>query len=153
MEIADAILTQYFPTGSEAVQEGEREDLRVWWCCIFQAQQPSWNLLKLSFTASGSKESKGSNACRTTKDVKRGAELITDYGSEYWEDWRNLDSGWQKIWKTEKGHWKMSWNMRMDIPHLRGATLCTWAWDMCVFSLPGLRRLLMWLSHVEPKPW
>lgn len=23
---------------------------------------------------------------RLTKDVKRGAELITDYGSEYWED-------------------------------------------------------------------
>ena len=23
---------------------------------------------------------------RTTKDVKKGAELITDYGSEYWEE-------------------------------------------------------------------
>eukprot|EP00438_Fugacium_kawagutii_P029891 Skav200708 [mRNA] locus=scaffold2650:62380:63053:- [translate_table: standard] len=27
---------------------------------------------------------------RTTKDIKRGAELVTDYGSEYWEDREGL---------------------------------------------------------------
>jgi len=29
---------------------------------------------------------------RTTKDVKKGAELITDYGSEYWEDFEGCQA-------------------------------------------------------------
>jgi hypothetical protein len=57
-----------------------------------------WNhafcLLKLKISSACwiANGSKGSNGCRTTKDVKRGAELITDYGSEYWEDGRNLEN-------------------------------------------------------------
>ena len=29
---------------------------------------------------------KDAEVARTTKDIKKGTELITDYGSEYWED-------------------------------------------------------------------
>ena len=127
---AYAILTTYFL----APRQCKKVNVKI---CEFgdvaYFRRTIWNhafcLLKLTISSACwvAKGSKGSNGCdcrRTTKDVKRGAELITDYGSEYWED-RNLENRQWTFVKLRKDISRWAEACGWTFP-LWGAALCTW---------------------------